>query len=232
MFTLIEAFEAHPRRRWTALVGFTLEFAGLSALLVIPLLYPRSLPEAFARRRIFLPIASEPARTHVLSENPHIGSGLRIDPLVVVPRRITFEPQTNPSTTGENIVPPTYGELMGSNSGLGNLIIAEVVRPVPASPPPPNPIRHSVIMEGNLLYRVAPQYPTMAQRLGIQGSVLIKALISRAGTIEQTEVVSGQPLLSAAALSAVRQWKYRPYYLNGEPVEVETEITVNFVLNR
>jgi protein TonB len=62
--------------------------------------------------------------------------------------------------------------------------------------------------------------------------VVIKAFISRAGAIERTELLSGPPLLARAALDAVRQWKYRPYYLNGEPVEVETQVTVNFVLNR
>jgi periplasmic protein TonB len=90
----------------------------------------------------------------------------------------------------------------------------------------------SVIMEGNLVHKVEPRYPAIAQQVGIQGTVVIKALISRNGNIEHAEAESGQPLLIAAALAAVREWKYRPYYLNGEPVEVETEITVNFVLHR
>jgi protein TonB len=72
----------------------------------------------------------------------------------------------------------------------------------------------------------------IAQQVGIQGAVVIRALISRTGNIERAQVESGQPLLTAAALAAVREWKYRPYYLNGEPVEVETEITVNFILRR
>jgi len=60
----------------------------------------------------------------------------------------------------------------------------------------------------------------------------VRAVISPAGKIEQAQVISGSPLLSAAALQAIRQWKYRPYVLNGTPIEVETEITVNFVLQR
>jgi len=87
-------------------------------------------------------------------------------------------------------------------------------------------------MEGNLVHRVEPQYPMIAKQLHIQGVVILKAVISREGRIEQAETVQGQDLLSRAALEAVRQWKYRPYYLNGEPVEVETQITVNFVLER
>ena len=71
----------------------------------------------------------------------------------------------------------------------------------------------------------------IAKQLHIQGVVILKAVISREGRIEQAEAVQGQDLLSRAALEAVRQWKYRPYYLNGEPIEMETQITVNFVLD-
>ena len=85
-------------------------------------------------------------------------------------------------------------------------------------------------MQGNLIYRVEPVYPAIAKNVGVQGAVLIRALISREGTIEQVQVISGSPLLTRAALDAIRQWRYRPYYLNGTPVEVDTEITVNFVL--
>jgi protein TonB len=88
------------------------------------------------------------------------------------------------------------------------------------------------MMEGNLLHRIEPRYPSPAKVMGMQGSVLIKAIIGKDGRIERTEVVSGQPLLAHAALDAVRQWRYRPYYLNGMPIEVETQITVNFVLQR
>jgi protein TonB len=63
-----------------------------------------------------------------------------------------------------------------------------------------------------------------------QGSVVLQALISRTGEIENLRVVSGSPYLSRAALEAVRQWRYRPYRLNNEPVEVETQIVVNFTL--
>jgi protein TonB len=93
-------------------------------------------------------------------------------------------------------------------------------------------LRVSVMMQGNLLHRVEPEYPVIAKQAGIQGTVVIRAFISREGTIERTQLLGGPPLLAHAALEAVRQWRYRPYYLNDEPVEVETQITVNFVLNR
>jgi protein TonB len=86
--------------------------------------------------------------------------------------------------------------------------------------------------EGMLVRRIEPRYPPAAIIARIEGPVKIKAIITREGIIKQAEVLSGSPLLVGAALEAIRQWRYRPYILNGEPVEVETEITVNFVLGR
>ena len=102
-----------------------------------------------------------------------------------------------------------------------------------APPPPPgptHPIKVSHWAEGNLLYRVRPDYPQIARQARIQGPVQLWAIISKGGTIENLVVESGHPMLVAATIKAVRQWRYRPYLLNGEPVEVEAEVTVNFVL--
>jgi len=87
------------------------------------------------------------------------------------------------------------------------------------------------MMEGNLIYRVQPMYPALARSARIQGQVLLRAIISRTGKIENLETLSGHPLLVGAAKDAVSQWRYRPYILDGEPVEVETLITVNFSLS-
>lgn len=86
-------------------------------------------------------------------------------------------------------------------------------------------------MEANIVHRVQPDYPVLARQARIQGAVVLKAVISRNGTIENLQVLSGHPMLVRAAVDAVRQWRYRPYLLNGEAVEVETQITVNFVLS-
>ena len=86
-------------------------------------------------------------------------------------------------------------------------------------------------MEANLVHRVQPAYPPLARAARIQGSVVLQAVISKTGTIENLQVLNGHPMLVRAALDAVQQWRYRPYFLNGEPVEVETQITVNFILS-
>jgi protein TonB len=87
------------------------------------------------------------------------------------------------------------------------------------------------MMEGNLIYKVQPIYPPLARAARIQGPVHLRAIISRTGAIENLQAIDGHPMLVGAALDAVRQWRYRPYILNGDPVEVETQVTVNFSLS-
>ncbi len=88
------------------------------------------------------------------------------------------------------------------------------------------------LVQGQLIKRVQPKYPAAAKNSYIQGPVVMRAIIGKDGKLKFLGVVSGHPTLAEAALEAVRQWEYRPYYLEGEPVEVETTITVNFTLGR
>ncbi|MGB8541710.1 MAG: TonB family protein [Candidatus Acidiferrales bacterium] len=106
-------------------------------------------------------------------------------------------------------------------------------RPIPEPPKPkaeqPRPISEGV-MEAALLNKVQPQYPAAARLMHIAGTVRLQAIIGKDGRVRGVQVLSGHPLLVQAALAAVREWRYRPTELNHEIVEVETEITVNFVL--
>ena len=104
-------------------------------------------------------------------------------------------------------------------------------------PAPPNhessrPLRISEMQLGDLIHRVIPEYPAIAKQLHVQGAVLLLATIGKNGHVEQVQAISGPPLLQRAAKQAVEQWQYRPYVLNHEAIEVQTQITVNFVLNR
>jgi protein TonB len=114
-----------------------------------------------------------------------------------------------------------------------NTLLASNMRPVAPRPASiqPRSVRVSVgVIEGLLIQRVTPTYPALARQTRVQGPVVLQAVISRNGTIENLQVLSGHPMLVKAALDAVRQWRYRPYLLNNEPVEVETQITINFTL--
>ncbi|HZP16854.1 MAG TPA: energy transducer TonB [Terriglobales bacterium] len=229
MFSGMEFAQGQPLRRWAALFSFALQATVVAAILVFPLLYPRSLPEAFARRRIFVPASGNPAPVRA-AERSHAG---RIAP--TIPTVVRQGPSIRPvspiagSDTGAQL--PLGLADLGNGAGVPHSILSDFTRLV-VPPPPPRVARPSVMMQGSLIHRVEPRYPAIAVQTRTEGSVIIKAVISREGRIEQAEVMSGPALLAMAAMDAVRQWRYRPYVLNGEPVEVETEITVNFTLRR
>jgi periplasmic protein TonB len=233
MFAGLDVVLTHHARRWTAIASFTLQAALVGAALMLPLLKPESLPEAFARRPIFRPLSRGVEHPHVNQNTSNsFANPAAVYPLVVRAGPVT--PTVNTGAADPNAVGPLGIDVIGVGDGidntLPNIIGAPIVHPLPAPPIHHAPV--SLIMEGNLIHKVEPRYPAIAQQVGIQGAVVIRALISRTGNIERAQVESGQALLTAAALAAVREWKYRPYYLNGEPVEVETEITVNFILHR
>ena len=108
--------------------------------------------------------------------------------------------------------------------------------PVLAKTPEPTPIKRirvaSRVVEANLIHDVAPTYPPEAGRARIEGTVVLLAVIGKDGSVQDVRVESGLPLLAQAAIDAVKQWRYRPYLVNGEPVEVDSRITINFTLSR
>ena len=109
------------------------------------------------------------------------------------------------------------------------------MRPVLAKTPVPTPKRIRVparVAEANLVHDVAPKYPPEAGRARIEGTVVLLAVIGKDGSVEDVRVESGLPVLAQAAIDAVKQWRYQPYLLNGEPVEIDSQITINFTLSR
>jgi len=102
----------------------------------------------------------------------------------------------------------------------------------PSNPGQPIRVRVSQgVSQAFLETRVQPQYPDDARRARIQGSVILTTEIDKNGNVEDISLVSGHPLLAPAAIEAVKQWKYKPYLLNGQPIAVETQVTVAFQLS-
>jgi protein TonB len=131
----------------------------------------------------------------------------------------------------------------GSPGGVIGGIIGSV--PTAAPPPPPPPVKvvekpkevqrirvGGNVQQANLIRRITPVYPPLAKQARIQGTVRFTAIISKDGTISNLQLISGHPLLVPSAQDAVKQWVYRPTLLNGEPVEVVTQIDVNFTLSQ
>jgi len=235
MFSSLESNWDHSARRGRAtLASFTLQAFGLSLLVAISMLWVERPPQvhwlqisapAFAPQHP----APPPGRPETASGgNPNHGA-------FTAPREVPREtPRINDPGSGP-VVPdaptidygPSNGPIIGIDHGVGSNIPI-VIPPRPAMTKP-LPVSHWA--EGNLIFRVQPVYPALARQARIQGSVQLRAIISKAGTIENLAVVSGHPMLVKSAIDAVRQWRYRPYLLNGDPVEVETEVTVNFLLS-
>jgi protein TonB len=115
----------------------------------------------------------------------------------------------------------------GSAGGVIGGIIGSTAAPPKVAPPQKLRVSQGVL-DGNKIKDVAPIYPPMARVAHVQGDVVLRATISKGGVIENLQVVSGHPILIQAAMDAVKQWRYKPYLLNSEPVEVDTVITVKF----
>jgi protein TonB len=133
------------------------------------------------------------------------------------------------STAASDVAAPSALEIAPSTSGgsLSNLL----GNPSDTSKPVLQTLNVSQgVSQGLLIKRVQPTYPAAAMRMHVEGSVQLLATIGKTGNITAVKILSGEPLLAKAALDAVRQWKYKPYYLNGDPVEIQTQVTVNFKL--
>ena len=227
MFSDLAVSHGSPVRRWTAMASFTLQAGLVGVALAYPLLYPQSLLPVM--RTLFLPASNPEIPERPQRDLSHGGSAAP-HTLVVNNRRWSLTRSTNSIEDPTPTHPPGLADVIGDPSpGVANSIMGDYVRPLPTMAVQSHP-RTSVMMEGNLIHKVEPQYPAIAKQLHIEGTVIVKAIISRDGVITHAEAESGQTLLAQAALAAVRQWRYRPYYLNHEPIEVETDITVNFVL--
>ena len=130
----------------------------------------------------------------------------------------------------------------GVPGGVGGGVIGGIIGSVSAPPPPP-PVKQEVkqvqrirvggnVQAANLIRKITPQYPPLAKQARVQGTVRFQAIIGKDGTIQNLQLISGHPLLVPAATDAVKQWLYKPTLLNGEPVEVVTQIDVNFTLSQ
>jgi periplasmic protein TonB len=236
--TLNSSWDERSRRGITALTSFGLQALAVAVLLIIPLLRPAGLPLFHA---LSTPVSlgkplGEPApmrRTTVnASAVPHPNV---LDLTLRAPRQIPSGiPETNddgPPQLGQ-LSGGTTGDMIGDPRGMPNVLRSGTQPVLPVAPPPERtaPIRISHMSEGDLIHKILPAYPPLARGARIQGQVILQAVISKQGTIENLRLLTGHPMLVRAAIEAVRQWRYRPYILNNEPVEVETQITVNFSL--
>jgi periplasmic protein TonB len=235
--TLNASWDERSRRGLTTLTSFALQVLAAGVLLVLPLLRPAGLPllrQLSTPVSIGQPLADAPAvRTHAGANTAPRSNSAEIT--LRMPARMPSEIPAGDEgpPQAEGLGSATSGDAAGGDPrGLPNLFTNNwrPVLPVVAAAPVVALVRLSHMSEGDLVHKTLPAYPSLARAARLQGQVVLQAVISKQGTIENLRVVSGHPMLVPSAIEAVRQWRYRPYTLNNEPVEVETQITVNFSL--
>jgi protein TonB len=228
------------KRGATTVLSFVLQALLLGILVLIPLIYTEALPKQQLMTFLVAPPPPPPPPPpaamavkvvrQVVSE---ITNGQLRTP-TKIPEKVQMikEEEAPPPVSGiGGVVGGVPGGVPGGTMGG---VIGGIISSTPVAVPKvatPQRVRVSQgVSQGLLIHQVKPAYPPLARQARIQGSVVLQAVIAKDGTIQGLHVVSGHPMLAPAAVDAVKQWRYKPYFLNGEPVEVETQITVNFTL--
>jgi protein TonB len=228
---------------WTVVVSMLLQLMFVGILILIPLIYTEALPKTMMATMLTAPPPPPPpppppVATQVVHVKPqaHLMDAGKLMAPKVIPKEVKIikedaEPDVSSGMTGG--VPG--GVSGGSMGGVLGGVIGGVGT---AAPPPPKPKQTGPLRVGGnvqaarIVNRVQPVYPPLARQTRISGTVRLHAIIGKDGTVQQLEVLSGHPLLQQAALDAVRQWRYQPTLLNGDPVDVDTTIDVIFSLNQ
>jgi protein TonB len=225
---------------WTVFISMALQVTFLAVLILIPLIYTEALPKASLSTFLSAPPPPPPpppppAAQPIVRVKPQVhlmDAGKLVAPKAIPKDIKIIKEEAEPDMMGAQGGVP--GGVPGGQMGG---VIGGVIGGVGGAPPPPRPTQSRIRQGGavtaaSLINRVQPNYPPLARQTRISGTVRLHAIISKEGTVQQLEVLSGHPLLVQAALDAVRQWRYRPTQLNGEPVEVDTTIDVIFSLNQ
>jgi protein TonB len=232
--SLVEsASRIRTRSRRYAAGSLVLETALVSVIVMIPYLYPDALPRKF----LSVPLnAPPPAPDAPVAEPQHAVAALHTELLRSTLLAPTQIPHHIPDVADS--VPPGLNisgaaDIGGSRGGAVGALPLDLSTPPPISrvhpAKPAGPVRVSAgVAAGQLIVPIQPQYPAIARQIRLQGTVVVSAVISTDGRIESLRVLSGPPLLVNAAVQAIRQARYRPWQLNGEPVEVQTTINVVF----
>lgn len=234
------AVKKQTRKGWTFMASALAQGLSLVAAFLIPLMYTQALPKTIARAVFISHVPVLPPDLPPQDTAPRVRQPGRL-----IVNNIFHEPTRIPKKVEMIQEPPLPPESSTDSQadGSSTFDLLENISTRPTSPAPPNPptpppapgapqrIKQGGAVEAaKIVYQPQPVYPILARQAGIQGAVVLHAVVDEDGDISELQAISGPPLLVQAALNAVRQWRYQPTLLNGEPVEVDTTITVSFVL--
>jgi protein TonB len=228
------------KRGWSVFVSFAGQMLLLAILALIPLIYTDVLPKA--QLTSFLtapppppPPPPPPVVIKVVKIAPKQFDAGRLTAPREIPKQVAIIQEEIAPTVSAGIGGGIPSGLGGIGGGLGSFNVA-----APPPPPPPEVKQAQVkqirvggnVQAANLIKKITPVYPALAKSARIQGTVRFTAIIGKDGTIQNLQLVSGHPMLVQSATEAVKQWIYKPTLLNEEPVEVITQIDVNFTLSQ
>jgi len=244
--SLLDFGKQNKRHALATTTSFVLNCLAVGVMLVVPLMFTDTLPKAQLLTFLMAPPPPPPPPPAAAEAVQKVVRQIQTDLLntgqLRTPSRI---PQKVQMIHEEEAPPPLAvatggvvggvpgGIPGGSAGGVIGSILSSTAAAVPKfQPVVPQRVRISQgVTRGLLVHRVEPSYPPLARAARVQGDVVLTAVISVSGDIENLQLVSGHPMLVPAAITAVKQWRYKPYLLNGQPVEVETTITVIFSLS-
>ena len=228
---------------WTTSIGFLIQAIVVGFFVLVPMIWTEVLPAGTLKAFLTAPPPPPPPP-------PPPAEAPKTIQVKIIPRQFDagrlMQPKAVPTAIAvikeDELPPPSTGGVPGGfsggvSSGLLSGILAgssPVLAPPPKKVDAPKPVQRITVggkvQEAMLIKKVIPVYPPLARSTRIQGHVILSATISKEGTIEELKLISGHPLLAPAAMAAVKQWVYKPTLLNSEPVEVATEVDVNFTL--
>jgi protein TonB len=228
------------KRGRTTTFAIFLEIIAIGIMVLIPLIFTEALPKQMTMSFLVAPPppppppppAAAPVKIVKQIQTDIVNGALRTPTKIPQKIQMIKEDEAPPQMASSGVVGGVPGGIPGGQMGG---VIGGIISSTPVAVPkvaPPQRVRVSQgVSQGLLVRRVNPNYPPLARQARIQGQVILRAVISKDGSIEGLTLVSGHPMLAPAAIDAVKQWKYKPYLLNGEPVEVDTEVLVNFTLS-
>src|SRR6267378_3844262 len=226
------------KRGLTTTISVIFQIGLLVVMILIPLIFTEALPKQQLMTFLLAPPppppppppAAAPVKVVKQIQTDIINGQLRTPTKIPEKVQMIKEEEAPPPVSS---MAGVVGGVPGAGGAMGG-VIGGIINSTPIAVPKvatPQRVRVSQgVTQGLLLRKIQPAYPPLARQARIQGSVLLQAEISKDGSIQNLRLISGHPMLAPAAIEAVKQWKYKPYILNGEPVEVETQITVNFTL--
>jgi protein TonB len=234
--SLIASGNLRPRSRCAAVGSLVFQLLVLLTLIVASLYRTIPLPKRQTVTMLYLQPPAAGSNATKLRAPTSLSTYVPTSKSVSSPVHTTQEAPVAPVSTTGGVLAGVPGGVVGGLGGtFSTMLNSPPSTPVLAKSPEPTPVKRirvaSRVVEANLIHDVPPQYPPEAGRARLEGAVVLMAVIGQDGSVKDVRVESGLPILAQAAIDAVKQWRYKPYLIDGAPVEVDSRITINFTLS-